>query len=358
MIALHHLGKLITLYRKRLRSKAESLIALLSYSSNPLQIIPVLLLYTTRYGAMDVSLSKIGVQKKIRISSNNVDYFIGLIKAIHKLRPYVKVLGDTIVVNKDDLRIKIDLNNISSENLRYFMEFLMTYSVLLRHAKIIKSLRDELMYIELEDGTKWVVRKGVLSDLALGVILPEHEWYEYNLWFSKFIKKVKTFIDVGAYIGGYSVRACKEEVYTISIEPDPDNFTLLSTNIVLNDCESMVKLLNVAASDRNETITLYTVQDPKNINVVGKGIPKTKVKAVPLDEVLSDKDLERPLMIKIDVEGFEHRVVKGLRKILQNARYVMVEIHPENRDEVLKFMRSLGFKTKDRFLVSKNKRRF
>jgi len=338
--------------KRRIRSKVESLASILSMFDNP---ISVLLLYITRRGSIDVSLNKIGIKKNFHADSNNVNKLIRLVKYLRGLSTYLTVRGNVVIIAKNDLKAGFNTDNILDSNTLNYLE---VYSKLLPRARVIKGFGENMLYIELEDGLKWVVRKNILSDLTHGVLITEYEWREYHLWFSKLIKKVKTFIDVGAYIGGYSVRACKKGVYVVSVEPDPANFELLTMNIMLNGCKNNAKLLNVAASDRSETLTLYSDRDPKKVNVVGKGKFKAKVKAAPLDIILSALNVKKPVMVKIDVEGFEHKVVKGMKNILQNANYAIIEVHPENNEEVLSFMKSLGFKVKGRFLVSPRTRDF
>lgn len=66
-------------------------------------------------------------------------------------------------------------------------------------------------------------------------------------------------IDIGANLGWYSVllnRKSENGSTLFAFEPDPNNFELLKFNLTKNDC-SNVKAFNKAASDKNETLSLY-----------------------------------------------------------------------------------------------------
>jgi hypothetical protein len=58
------------------------------------------------------------------------------------------------------------------------------------------------------------------------------EVYELENWFKPFANGV--VVDVGAYIGTYTVRAMYSADLVIAIEPLPYNFRILQTNIRLN----------------------------------------------------------------------------------------------------------------------------
>ena len=61
------------------------------------------------------------------------------------------------------------------------------------------------------------------------------------------------------------------------------------------------------------------------------------------DDVLKFKN--KILTIKIDVEGFESFVLKGLNSTLINNWYILqIEIWEKNNDEVHRFLKSLGYK--------------
>jgi len=71
------------------------------------------------------------------------------------------------------------------------------------------------------------------------------------------------------------------------------------------------------------------------------------VKILPLDSVLQDLDTNMRLFVKIDVEGYELHVLRGMRKLLRRTNYLMVETSPKNYRDVMGIVREAGLKPVD-----------
>jgi len=80
------------------------------------------------------------------------------------------------------------------------------------------------------------------------------ERYELEKWFKPLAKGV--VVDVGAYIGTYTVRACKSAELVIGIEPLPFNFAVLAVNVKLNDCSNVV-LVNKAVGAFEGQLSMF-----------------------------------------------------------------------------------------------------
>jgi FkbM family methyltransferase len=123
------------------------------------------------------------------------------------------------------------------------------------------------------------------------------------------------FVDVGANIGSYTVLASKVAgANSFSIEPVPKTFQCLQRNINLNNISSLVDSRCCAAGESHNALTfssdLDTTNHVVNIDYVGDII---EVPVESLDHML---DQLRPILIKIDVEGFEPEVIAGAVKVL------------------------------------------
>mgnify|MGYP000689842134 CR=1 FL=1 len=70
-------------------------------------------------------------------------------------------------------------------------------------------------------------------------------------------------VDVGAYIGKYTIFACKRAEKVIAIEPIPVNFAVLKQNVRLNFCESKVFLVNKAIDAVRRKVNVYPYQRRK-----------------------------------------------------------------------------------------------
>ncbi len=161
-------------------------------------------------------------------------------------------------------------------------------------------------------------------------------------------------IDLGANIGYYSLLAATSTRGQVhSFEPEPHNFELLLGNIELNGLRN-IHPIRKAAGDRRSTLRLYLSR--KNAGdhrcfEAGKPRESVPVEVVRVDEELAG--IQGVSFVKIDVQGFEERCVRGMEGILTGNRKVTVlsEFHPESivasgaePRAFLDFMESLGFR--------------
>jgi FkbM family methyltransferase len=149
-----------------------------------------------------------------------------------------------------------------------------------------------------------------------------------------------TFIDVGAHVGYHSIlasRAVGSDGNVVAIEASPDTFTVLENNLSLNPGCSNVRTLNVAASERTGMIPFYL--GPKGMGIEGWSTTvlrdsfrqRCTVSAGSLSSLLTEKELQTAKIIKIDVEGAEAEVLRGLVPSLGLLRpdvEIVIEISP------------------------------
>jgi FkbM family methyltransferase len=148
-----------------------------------------------------------------------------------------------------------------------------------------------------------------------------------------------TVVDVGAHIGLYTIIAAKRVGPTgkvIAIEPDPQNFKILRKNILLNQL-SNVEPLECAAYSAKKKLKLFLpeVGSGRTIfNTVMQGRIKScdnsiEVEANTLDNILNENNVQRVNWIKIDVEGAELEVLKGMSNVLEANKGIslIIEIH-------------------------------
>ncbi|WP_137861266.1 MULTISPECIES: FkbM family methyltransferase [unclassified Sphingomonas] len=138
-----------------------------------------------------------------------------------------------------------------------------------------------------------------------------------------------TFVDVGANVGVMSFQAAVKvgaAGRVLAFEPNTDNAALFRRGIVANDLGN-VRLFPFALSDRQEMICL---SDASNAKVLGRATALQAldvVQALPGDEILLPQ--ERVDLIKIDVEGFELRVLRGLADTIRRFKpKILCEFNP------------------------------
>ena len=158
----------------------------------------------------------------------------------------------------------------------------------------------------------------------------------------KYLKKEGIFIDVGANIGYITVIAAgivgkKGEVY--SFEPIPRYFKRLQ-KVALTNKEFNINTYNFALGN---TIGVAEINLPE-VNNIGNnsmvpGLIKdqeikeiVKINVRRLDDFILNENLKKISLIKIDVEGYEFEVLKGLTKFFEqekeNLPPIIVEITP------------------------------
>jgi len=181
------------------------------------------------------------------------------------------------------------------------------------------------MLVHLYD-IKMVTRKNT-QDSAFLSILYERELTHYLL-----NKKPNFFVDVGSHIGRFSILLAKKGSEVLAIEPSSSNYNQLTKNILLNNLKN-IKTLNVGCSNQEEIGNLkisggYTGQN----TFLGRGKYVEKIELKKLDTIIKKK-MDKEDIIKIDVEGFEMNVLKGMRKILKSQNPILVLEVSSKKDE-------------------------
>lgn len=88
-----------------------------------------------------------------------------------------------------------------------------------------------------------------------------------------------------------------------------------------------VKLINNCLSDKTETITidLYTECVNFRPGQPNNSMGTEEIHCITLENYLKDNDINYIDLLKIDVEGYEFNVIKGLGSYIKNVKYIMFE---------------------------------
>ena len=176
-------------------------------------------------------------------------------------------------------------------------------------------------------------------------------------WLTSTLRPGDGFIDIGANIGHYSLLASRivgAKGKVVAVEPAQWIHDMLERHVRLNGATN-VRTVRAAASETVGVLKLYP-GTPDNIGktstVSNKGAP-VLVDALPLSHILSEDEIRCARVIKIDVEGAELQVLRGLTPALQRMRNdveIIMEISPSmmpNADaaqaEIFATMAALGF---------------
>lgn len=176
------------------------------------------------------------------------------------------------------------------------------------------------------ENSKLIIRKGMTGatgNLYCGL----HEFSDMG-FLIHLLRREDFFIDIGANVGSYTVLASGHiGATTYSIEPVPATFSSLIQNISINQIGQKVTAFNVAVGSQKGCINFTSSFDTMN-HVASEG--ETNVIKVPvdtLDNMLVDQRV--PLVLKIDVEGFETEVLKGATGVLQQGglKAIIIELN-------------------------------
>ncbi len=140
------------------------------------------------------------------------------------------------------------------------------------------------------------------------------------------------FVDIGAHYGAYSLYAADTtKCSVIALEPVLENFEILNKNIKSNELTDRIQAFNYAASSQNGEAEFHIPWASDSAGFYdhpnARTIKKQKVQVKKVDELLRGKKVD---LIKIDTEGHEIEVLKGLKKtLLQNpTTKLIIELNP------------------------------
>ncbi|HTW12444.1 MAG TPA: FkbM family methyltransferase [Solirubrobacteraceae bacterium] len=152
-----------------------------------------------------------------------------------------------------------------------------------------------------------------------------------------------TIIDLGSHVGASVLFFA--QIYPgatiVAIEADPGNFRKLHRNV---GHLSNVRLVHAAAGTGPGRVTLFAsggVDSWKSST--RQSTPwqsAVEVDSVALDDVLDWDRAERPVMVKIDIEGGEYDVLRAFRS-LPDVSAVVGEVHPYLMDASVDDFRTL-----------------
>ncbi len=159
---------------------------------------------------------------------------------------------------------------------------------------------------------------------------------DYEIFADFVPEKCWRILDVGAYIGLYTVRSARlvgncGRVY--SFEANPWIFSYLARNVALNRLKN-VRTYNLAMGSEFGEKELYVGESMVNSSLLKEYVKYMseisfigRVRVVPLDFIL-DK-LGFVDLLKIDVEGLEEKIISSSKTLIpENVKRVVVEAHP------------------------------
>jgi FkbM family methyltransferase len=179
------------------------------------------------------------------------------------------------------------------------------------------------------------------------LVMYRSEWYDWDLL--QFMKAVLRpgdhYLDVGANTGLHTLLASTVTDRLTCVEPEPRNLQRLRQTLAVNGLEAAV-VLAVAADERAGSVTL---EGGDVFTRLSDRPAAATVPAVRLDEALGAG--ARVDFAKIDVEGAEGRVLRGLTGLLERGDLPVIAFEcfghlrafGEEPADLLEWLRARGY---------------
>lgn len=190
-------------------------------------------------------------------------------------------------------------------------------------------------------------------------------------FFRKNIHEGNVCLDIGANVGYYThlfAEIVKPQGTVIAVEPLERNASLIKLNASINNTEEIIRIFQVAISDTDhQEVDFSNTMDSafsfvvnaegserEGSNHIRPGQVITKVKTLTVDRIVEMTGVKQLDVVKIDVEGFEHKVLKGMSNTLSNPemrpKLIMMELlsshlsyYGSSIQEICGLMESYGY---------------
>lgn len=151
-----------------------------------------------------------------------------------------------------------------------------------------------------------------------------------------------TVIDVGANVGQFALFALDqlEPTRVVCIEPQPTQLDYLATLGLARGCAIEVITAALGDHEGTESLQITRATDSSSLLAPSKGARETNhglrvisTLEVPLlsgDSILLDYTINHPVLLKIDVQGTELSVLRGMRNFIRQVDAVLVEVSFSN----------------------------
>ena len=173
------------------------------------------------------------------------------------------------------------------------------------------------------NGHKFLMNEG---DASMRAILRDYEIIaKKSVWEPETTKLVEKYVhpgdvclDVGASVGYFTLLMSRQGGKVLAFEPTTNQIPYLRSNIKKNGYSA--KVFHMGAWDRPEVIEM-----PVHAPI------KYKVECDALDNVLEKEGIDEVDFIKIDVDGVEPRVLRGLIRTIERSPNLkmVIEFYPE-----------------------------
>lgn len=144
---------------------------------------------------------------------------------------------------------------------------------------------------------------------------------EESALIQRYLEHASVFVDVGANAGFFVCLARRMGKHVIAVEPQRRNLDFLYANLAANEWKD-VEVFPVGLGDQPGLGTLYGGGTSASLIARWAGNSETWRQMTPistLDILLSERFGNQNVVIKVDVEGAEYKVLQGARRTLARS---------------------------------------
>jgi FkbM family methyltransferase len=173
---------------------------------------------------------------------------------------------------------------------------------------------------------------------------------------------LRTIIDLGANVGQFARAASTAfpEATIYSVEPNPDVVAALRSNLA---DVSRVNVIATAVGDVDGETEFHCSPQSQSSSILplntenghaGSANGDIRTVVVPiqrLDSLLANVKLESPVLLKLDLQGYELAALKGAERVLEQVDYVIVEavfeefyVGEPHFEDIWEYLRAAGFR--------------
>jgi FkbM family methyltransferase len=246
------------------------------------------------------------------------------------------------------------------KNPRKAIDFLSTNLKKKFIATTLKFQKERLKEIRFDKNQKmfvnpWRSHQGLcLYSRSLGIkyTIPEFD----NIYYlCKILKRGMVVFDIGANWGWHSLLAAKRVEETgkvFSFEPNRYNYEILQRNVRLNGYNN-IECIRKGVSDKNEKTKLFLSSTDCGSHSLAKREEVEDyefVELIRLDDFVEERGIKSIDIIKIDVEGAEGKVLRGMTERLKFCKVIFLDLHPtilpafgDDRFSIINQLEKYGF---------------
>lgn len=180
------------------------------------------------------------------------------------------------------------------------------------------------------------------------------------------LREGDVFCDIGANVGLYSLMAAArtgDSGHVYAFEPLAANFASLVENIRDNDFGTRITPFSLALTDEPGVFPFHYVSLDAGSSgsqlheAVGDDEAAYEALVVEmkygasLDALVESGAIRAPDFVKIDVDGNEARILRGMRRLLsgpRRPRLISVEVNAREKEDLFRFMQAQGYAFSER----------